>query len=148
MVNKIIILLQKDGEFDISVNKIRSPFGVQTLFYVMGDPTLYGKGPHPNTAAWFTYWAINLATRKDSLCPYEQKNRNRFISVHKKPSLFFVCFQTSNFRGNIAQVIFSIKIVPEFKLCTVTLERTDVEGKIMVKYERLEAIPNTWQKQV
>jgi hypothetical protein len=52
MVNKIIILLQKDGEFDISMNKIRLPFSVQTFFHVMGDQTLYGKGPHPNTAAW------------------------------------------------------------------------------------------------
>ena len=39
MVNKIILLLN-DGEFEISVNKIRSPFSVHTLFYVMGDLTL------------------------------------------------------------------------------------------------------------
>jgi len=35
---------------------------------------------------------------------------------------------------------FSIKILPESKFCTVTLQRTDVEGWIMVKYEHLEVI--------
>ena len=57
MVNKIILLLN-DGEFEISVNKIRSPFSVRTLFYVMGDLTPYGKGPHPNIAAWFTGYIL------------------------------------------------------------------------------------------
>ena len=58
MVYKIIILLQKDGEFDISVNKLRLPFSVQTFFHVMGDQTLYGKGSHPNIAAWFAGYIL------------------------------------------------------------------------------------------
>jgi len=57
MVNKIIFL-QKDGEFDISVTKIRSAFSVQTMFHIMGDQTLYGKGQHPNIAAWCTGYIL------------------------------------------------------------------------------------------
>jgi hypothetical protein len=56
----------------------------------------------------------------------------------KKPSIFLVCFQTSNFRENIAQEGFRIRILPESKFSSVTLQRTVVEGWIMVQYERLK----------
>jgi hypothetical protein len=101
MVKKIVISLQKDGEGDMSVTKIRKPFGVQTLFHVMDDQSLYGKGPHLDTATWFEdNILLNSHEKTESVL------LNRKIgpgSVHKKPSIFLVCFQTNDVRENTAQ---------------------------------------------
>ena len=130
MVNKIIILLQKNGEFDISVNRIErhlaskhySMSWVTKLYMAKGHTPILRPGSRDTsyckinplnaelnpichllallgcaTIVVVSRLRVNMEPRKDSLCPYEQKNRNRFISMHKKPSLFFVCFPSEQF---------------------------------------------------
>jgi hypothetical protein len=107
-----------------------------------------GHTPIMRPGSQDTSYRINLAPRKDNLCPYEQKNMAGFISVHKKAIPILSLFPIEQFSWEYCSSGFQHQNFGRVHVLhsDITENRCGRMDNGQVRTSRSDN--NTWQKQV